>query len=82
MYVAIALAHLRMRPTLPPERLGVRMWGFPWLSRATVAAMVAVIGAMAFLPDSRAQFWVSLGTVGVVLGAYEVRVRRGSGVCG
>ncbi|MFF9896382.1 amino acid permease [Streptomyces longispororuber] len=79
VYLAIALAHLRMRRALEreaPERLTLRMWGFPWLSRLTVAAMTAVIGAMAFLPDSRAQFWLSLLTVAVVLGAYEVRRRR------
>ncbi|GHE38997.1 gamma-aminobutyrate permease [Streptomyces longispororuber] len=79
VYLAIALAHLRMRRVLErtaPERLTLRMWGFPWLSRLTVAAMTAVIGAMAFLPDSRAQFWLSLLTVAVVLGAYEVRRRR------
>ncbi|MFE3771704.1 amino acid permease [Streptomyces sp. NPDC059122] len=78
VYLAIAVAQLRMRRTLErdaPARLTLRMWGFPWLSRLTVALMALVIGAMAVLPDSRAQFWLSLLTLGVVLAAYEIRRR-------
>ena len=33
---------------------------------------------MAFLPDSRSQFWLSLLTLAVVLAAYELRRRRGA----
>ncbi|MCK7622678.1 amino acid permease [Streptomyces sp. RS10V-4] len=80
VYLAIAVAQLRMRRRLErsaPERLTLRMWGFPWLSRLTIALMALVIGAMAVLPDSRAQFWLSLLTLGVVLAAYEVRKRVG-----
>ncbi|MGG2460036.1 amino acid permease [Streptomyces sp. RGM 3693] len=78
VYLAIAVAQLRMRRTLErddPARLTLRMWGFPWLSRLTIALMALVIGAMAVLPDSRAQFWLSLLTLGVVLAAYEIRRR-------
>ncbi|WP_411122019.1 amino acid permease [Streptomyces sp. x-19] len=78
VYLAIAVAQLRMRRALErddPARLTLRMWGFPWLSRLTVALMALVIGAMAVLPDSRAQFWLSLLTLGVVLAAYEIRRR-------
>ncbi|GAA2645237.1 amino acid permease [Streptomyces lunalinharesii] len=78
VYLAIAVAQLRMRRVLErddPGRLTLRMWGFPWLSRLTVALMALVIGAMAVLPDSRAQFWLSLLTLGVVLAAYEIRRR-------
>ncbi|WP_079064341.1 amino acid permease [Streptomyces sp. NRRL F-4489] len=80
VYLAIAVAQLRMRRRLEreePELLTLRMWGFPWLSRLTIALMALVIGAMAVLPDSRAQFWLSLLTLGVVLAAYEVRRRVG-----
>ncbi|GCD41311.1 amino acid permease [Streptomyces paromomycinus] len=82
VYLAIAVAQLRLRRKLEreePQRLTLRMWLFPWLSRATVALMAAVVVAMAFLPDSRAQFWLSLLTVGLVLAAYEVRRRRATG---
>ncbi|GGX30266.1 amino acid permease [Streptomyces noursei] len=78
VYLAIAVAQLRMRRRLEreePVRLTLRMWGFPWLSRLTIALMALVIGAMAVLPDSRAQFWLSLLTLGVVLAAYEIRRR-------
>ncbi|MYT34247.1 MULTISPECIES: amino acid permease [unclassified Streptomyces] len=78
VYLAIAVTQLRMRRRLErtePARLTLRMWGFPWLSRLTVALMALVIGAMAVLPDSRAQFWLSLLTLGVVLAAYEIRRR-------
>ncbi|MBR7675816.1 amino acid permease, partial [Streptomyces daliensis] len=65
VYLLIALAQVRMRRGLErtaPERLTLRMWLFPWLSWATIAGMAAVILAMAFLPDSRSQFWLSLLT--------------------
>ncbi|MEK2474853.1 amino acid permease [Streptomyces noursei] len=78
VYLAIAVAQLRMRRRLEreePARLTLRMWAFPWLSRLTIALMALVIGAMAVLPDSRAQFWLSLLTLGVVLAAYEIRRR-------
>ncbi|MFI1620755.1 amino acid permease [Streptomyces lydicus] len=80
VYLAIAVAQLRMRRKLEreePGRLTLKMWFFPWLSRLTIALMALVIGAMAFLPDSRSQFWLSLLTVAVVLAGYELRRRRG-----
>ncbi|MER7150173.1 amino acid permease [Streptomyces lydicus] len=82
VYLAIAVAQLRMRRKLEreaPGRLTLKMWFFPWLSRLTLALMTLVIGAMAFLPDSRSQFWLSLLTVAVVLAGYELRRRRGPG---
>ncbi|GAA3185471.1 MULTISPECIES: amino acid permease [Streptomyces] len=78
VYLAIAFAQVRMRRRLEredPARLTLRMWLFPWLSWVTIAAMTAVIAAMAVLPGSRSQFWLSLVTVAVVLVGYEVRRR-------
>ncbi|MEU3714180.1 amino acid permease [Streptomyces catenulae] len=78
VYLAIAFAQVRMRRRLEredPARLTLRMWLFPWLSWVTIAAMTAVIAAMAVLPDSRSQFWLSLVTMAVVLVGYEVRRR-------
>ncbi|MEU5211113.1 hypothetical protein [Streptomyces sp. NPDC020742] len=78
VYLAIAVAQVRLRHKLEreePDRLTLRMWLFPWLSWVTIALMAVVIGAMAFLPDSRAQFWLSLLTVAVVLTGYELRRR-------
>ncbi|WP_067966046.1 amino acid permease [Nocardiopsis trehalosi] len=60
-----------------PERLTFRMWGFPYLSWATLAGLVAVPVAMAFLPDQRGPLLATLAAVAVVLAAYEVRRRVG-----
>ena len=78
-YVLIACAQLRMRRQLEreaPEKLTLKMWGFPWLTYASIAGMVAVIGAMALVDDVRAQLWWSLGSLAVVLGAAWWHGRR------
>jgi len=78
-YVLIAFAELRMRRRLEaeaPDRLTLRMWGFPWLTYASIVAMVAVILAMALVDDVRAQLWWSLGSLAVVLAAAWWRYRR------
>nr|WP_281066938.1 amino acid permease [Streptomyces inhibens] len=80
VHLAIAVARVRLRRK--PERtelarLTLKMWLFPWLSRVTIALMALVIGAMAFLPDSRSRFWPSLLTVAVVPAGYEPRRRVG-----
>jgi L-asparagine transporter-like permease len=78
-YVLIAFAELRMRRRLEaeaPDRLTLRMWAFPWLTYASIVAMVAVILAMALVDDVRAQLWWSLGSLAVVLAAAWWRYRR------
>jgi AAT family amino acid transporter/GABA permease len=80
VYVIIAAAQIRQRRGLSPQAarvLPVRMWGFPYLSYLTIAAMLAVILAMGFMRDTRPQFWLSLLTLAVVLTASELRQRRG-----
>jgi GABA permease len=52
------------------------MWLFPWLTYASIAAMVAVIAAMALVDDVRAQLWWSLGSLAVVLGLGFWHTRR------
>ncbi len=79
VYLLIALSQVRLRRRLEaeqPDGLPVRMWLFPYLSWATVAAMVVVIASMALLPATRADLLVSLLTLGVVLVAGELRRRR------
>ena len=80
-YVLIALAELRMRRQLEaeePERLTLRMWFFPWLTYAAIAAMVAVIGAMALVKDVRSQLIPSFISLAVVVAAAWLRYRSPS----
>jgi GABA permease len=77
-YVLIAVAELRMRRRLEaeePDRLTLRMWLFPWLTYASIAGMVAVIVAMAFVKDVRSQLIPSFVSLAVVLGAAYLRYR-------
>ena len=57
VYVLIAFAELRLRRRLEresPERLRIRMWGYPWLTCVAIAGMIAILAAMAVLADQRA----------------------------
>ncbi|WP_051116620.1 amino acid permease [Amycolatopsis nigrescens] len=79
VYLSIALAQVRLRKRLAredPAALTLKMWLFPWLSYATIALMATVILAMAFLPSSRSQFWLSAVTLVLILVAYQFRKRR------
>jgi GABA permease len=76
VYVLIALAELRLRRRLEreaPERLRVRMWGYPWLTRITVAGMLAILAAMAVIPDQRVSLAFGLVSAAILLGAWLVR---------
>jgi len=76
VYVLIALAELRLRRRLEreaPERLRVRMWGYPWLTRITVAGMLAILAAMAVIPDQRVSLAFGLVSAAILLGAWLAR---------
>lgn len=80
VYLLVALSQVRLRRRLEredPGALTLKMWGYPYLSWFTVAAMGCVILTMAFLPDTRMDFVASTLTLAVVLGAYALRRRRG-----
>jgi L-asparagine transporter-like permease len=73
------VAELRTRRRLEaeaPERLKLRMWLFPWLTYAAIAAMVAVIVAMALVQDVRSQLIPSFISLAVVLLAGWLRYRQ------
>jgi len=76
VYLLIGLSQLVMRRSMPPERLIVRMWGYPALTLLTIAAMVAVLVSMGVRADTRPQLELSLLALAVVLGAYGVIRRR------
>ncbi|MEV2276896.1 amino acid permease [Nocardiopsis sp. NPDC049922] len=61
-----------------PERLTLRMWGFPYLTWVVLAGLVAIGVAMAALPDQRQALLASLGSVAVAVVAFEIRRRWGS----
>ena len=76
VYVLIAISQLRLRRRLEREaheRLKMRMWGYPYLTRFTIAGMLAIVGAMAFIEDQQAPLVFGLVSVLVLLGAFGLR---------
>lgn len=70
VYLLSAFAQIRMRRQRGAAGLAIRMWWFPWLSYATVAAIVGVLVAMGLTKDLSSQLFVSLIALAVVLAAY------------
>ena len=76
VYLLIAVAELRLRRRLEreaPERLRIRMWGYPWLTGVAIAGMVAILAAMAVIPDQRVSLAFGLVSAAVLLAAYGLR---------
>ncbi|MFC4562288.1 amino acid permease [Nocardiopsis mangrovi] len=82
LFLTIMASHLVMGRRLrreEPERLTFRMWAFPYLSWATLVGLAAVAVAMAVIPEQRGPLLTTLGSVAVVLVAYELRRALGRG---
>jgi GABA permease len=78
VYLLIAIAQLRLRARLEqeaPEKLRVRMWGYPYLTWLAILAMLGIVAAMAFIPDQRSAFVFGVASAGVTLLGYGVRRR-------
>jgi L-asparagine transporter-like permease len=78
IYLLVCGAQIRQRRRIDaedPGRLQLRMWFFPYLSIATVCAIVLVLAAMLRTPDLRNQLLLSL-LVAVVAGLAWVLFRR------
>jgi GABA permease len=75
VYLLIAASELVLRLKTPDDCLKIKMWGFPLLTLATIAAMVAVLAMMAFQEEARSQLILSLTSVVVVIGAYFLKKR-------
>jgi GABA permease len=75
MTIAVAQIHLR-RQRKPEDAPPVQMWLFPWLSYAAIAAMGAVLIAMAFTPSLQQDFYTSLITLAVAVGAFLIKRLR------
>lgn len=84
VWVLIVVAQLRLRPRLEAqarergERLALRMWGYPWLTWATLAALAGLVVLMLADGTARGQLLSTAGLVAVVVGIYGVMalVRR------
>ncbi|MGO9804309.1 MAG: amino acid permease [Steroidobacteraceae bacterium] len=76
VYVLIAVAELKLRAVLErerPERLKIRMWGYPWLTCIAIAGMLAILAAMSVIPEQRVSLAFGLISIGVLLAAYGLR---------
>ncbi|MCX5382423.1 amino acid permease [Streptomyces sp. NBC_00083] len=82
VWALIALSQLRLRRRIEreaPETLTLKMWAFPYLTWAALAAMGAVLVLMLFDSSARPQVLWSAGATAVVLavaGVRELRTRR------
>ncbi|MGQ5637452.1 MULTISPECIES: amino acid permease [unclassified Streptomyces] len=69
VWIFIAVSQLLLRRRIEreaPEKLVVRMWGFPWLTWVALAGMATIFVLMAREPDTRVQL-LSTGGMTVVL---------------
>ncbi|WP_369199409.1 amino acid permease [Streptomyces sp. PU-14G] len=75
MYMVIALTQyaVRRKGERPTD---VRIWGFPYLTLATIAFIAGVLVLMAVLPGHRLELWLSLGLAAVLATVGVVRQRR------
>ncbi len=82
VYILIAISQLRLRARLEreaPHLLKVRMWCYPYLTWFAIFGMVAIVVAMAFIPDQRTPLALGVASLGLLVSAYIVRqlFRRG-----
>ncbi|MFJ5621285.1 amino acid permease [Peribacillus loiseleuriae] len=78
VYLAIAISHLRLRKRMEKENPGIfkiKMWFFPYLTYATIIAMVSVLTLMAFIDSQRPQFIFTMLFSATVIFSYFV-IRR------
>jgi gamma-aminobutyrate permease len=79
VWLVIAVSQLRLRRRLEaaaPERLTLKMWGYPHLTRLTLVAIVALLLAMLAYGETRPQLLLSLLVGAVVLAVAFLRERR------
>ncbi|MEU0534184.1 amino acid permease [Amycolatopsis tolypomycina] len=70
IWLAISVTQLRMRRRLEaahPAGLPLRMWGYPYLTWLSIAAMAALLVAMLFSPSGRPQLLASLALTVIVV---------------
>jgi GABA permease len=80
VYVFIAISELRLRRTIEredPERLRVKMWAYPYLTYLTIASMVLIVAAMAFIPAQQKPLLFGVISLVALLVAYVPRYYLG-----
>jgi GABA permease len=78
VYVLISFAELRLRARLEreaPERLRLRMWGYPYLTVLAIVGMLSIVAAMGFIPDQRTPLLFGVISALVMLVGYLIRRR-------
>ncbi|MBR7677128.1 amino acid permease, partial [Streptomyces daliensis] len=81
VWLVICFSQLRMRRIIErdmPERHTVRMWLYPYLTYATIALILFVIGYMFYDAEGRQQMIMSVvvGALVLALGVWRQRQRR------
>ncbi|CAL9414654.1 amino acid permease [Streptomyces sp. enrichment culture] len=80
VWALIAVSQLRLRRRIEresPGALTLRMWAFPWLTWAALAAMTAVLALMLREDATRPQVLWSTGATALVVAVAVLRERRG-----
>jgi len=80
VYVLIAVSQLRLRARLEredPARLRIRMWAYPYLTYVAIFGMLAIVLAMAFIPEQRMPLIFGVMSLGIALLGFSVRLRYG-----
>lgn len=80
VWVLVAVSQLRLRPRLEAqarergEPMTLRMWGYPWLTWATLVGLAGLVGLMLTDSAARGQLAATAGLVAVILGLYGLSV--------
>ncbi len=80
VYVIIAISQLKLREKLEredPARLMIKMWFFPYLTYLTIAGMLGIVLAMAFIPEQRTPLMLGVVSLGFLVLAYFARLYWG-----
>jgi GABA permease len=60
-----------------PEKLRLRMWGYPYLTYLAIVGMIVMIFSQAFIPEKQSQLLLGLISIAAILVAYVARSRWG-----
>jgi GABA permease len=80
VYLLIAISQLRLRARLEaedPARLRMRMWAYPYLTYLSIAGMLGILLAMAFIREQRVPLVFGFASLGILLLASSARARFG-----